>query len=106
MARVFFLTYMYVHGWQVGNGGTLAYHFGQVVRALKTAKQLLKDELLAQPQNLQPELFHIPHICVVCCTFRGSYPTKNWQTYGINEINFNPNFTSICSQTTYERNLQ
>ena len=53
MAGVFFLTYMYVHSWQVGNGGTLAYHFGQVVHALKTAKQLLKDELLAQPQNLQ-----------------------------------------------------
>lgn len=55
MARVFFLIYMYVHSCQVGNGGTLAYHFGQVVHALKTAKQLLKDELhvLAQPQNLQ-----------------------------------------------------
>ena len=52
-ARVFFLTYMYVHSWQVGNGGTLTYHFGQVVHALKTAKQLLKDQLLAQPQNLQ-----------------------------------------------------
>ena len=45
---------MYVCSWQVGNGGTLAFiHFGQVVHALKTAKQLLKDELLAQPQNLQ-----------------------------------------------------
>ena len=45
---------MYVHNWQVGNGGTLAYHFGQFVHALKTAKRLLKDhELLAQPQNLQ-----------------------------------------------------
>lgn len=53
MARVFFLIYMYVHSWQDGNGGTLAYHFGQVIHALKTAKQLLKDELLAQPQNLQ-----------------------------------------------------
>ena len=53
MARVFFLIYMYEQSWQVGNGVTLAYHFGQVEHALKTAKQLLKDELLAQPQNLQ-----------------------------------------------------
>ena len=44
---------MYVQSWQVGNGITLAYHFGQVEHALKTAKQLFKDELLAQPQNLQ-----------------------------------------------------
>ena len=36
---------MFVHSWQVGNGGTLAYHYGQVVHALKPAKQLLKDEL-------------------------------------------------------------